>query len=858
LLTVCKLAHGQEAYYLDAVASGVEDYYTGSGEAPGYWAGAGAALLGLSGEVSPGDLRAALAGRDPTTGEQRARAGTASRPRTPGFDLTFSAPKSVSVLYALGGGDTPAEVVAAHRAAVAAGIDYLERHAVFTRRRSDGVVELLKGEGLAVAAFRHRTSRAGDPQLHTHCVAANLVRSVDGRWGTLDSRSIFAHARTAGFVYQAVLRGEMTARLGVEWGSVRNGFAEVVGLPKPLLREFSQRRQEIEAQLEQRGQHSATAAQAATLDTRHAKEYGVDPEALHDQWVRRAREIGFAPGDVDAVCRRVAAPELHADEVSAALVSPNGLTARQASFDRRDAARGLCEALPPGAAVNAEALDALVDLFVDSDDVVPLNGRAPETARLEDGRAVPAAPDYRRFSTVEMLEAEQRVIDRAMARRASGGAVVPGPIVERVVASEGLTEEQAGMVRMVTSSSAGVEVVVGKAGSGKTTALRAAADAWTAAGFRVTGAAVAARAAKELQAAAGIPSTTVAQVLMDLDGAPDTLDRRSVLVVDEAGMVPTRTLDRLLAGAEAARAKVVLVGDYRQLPEIEAGGAFRALAERLDGFELHDNRRQQEQWERAALDELRSGDVRAALRSYENQGRIAAVDDARVAREAMVEAWLHARSRGERALMVAISNREVDDLNRRARARLVAAGQVASEGLTVGERVFSKGDEVICLRNDRRLGVINSAVATVESVDGGDRSLDVRLADGDRVRLPSEYLDAGHVAHAYATTIHKAQGATVDRTLLLGDDRLYREAGYVGLSRGTVENRLFAVHHDRDEALELHAVDREPPSVIEELHEALARSAAKHLAIEQRSELVDRDLPEAVVAQEAAVVDLGL
>ena len=194
MLSIGKLGKGQENYYLATVAKGVEDYYTGAGESPGEWAGAGAARLGLSGEVSAEQLRAVLGGVDPTTGDllgSRTR-----RDRVPGWDLTFSAPKSVSVLYGLGGAEVSAEVVEAHRQAVAAGLIYLERHATVSRRRVDGVVEVVRAEGLLIAAFRHRTSRAGDPHLHTHCLAANAVERIDGGFGALYSPFIYRHART--------------------------------------------------------------------------------------------------------------------------------------------------------------------------------------------------------------------------------------------------------------------------------------------------------------------------------------------------------------------------------------------------------------------------------------------------------------------------------------------------------------------------------------------------------------------------------------------------------------------------------------------------------------------------------------
>lgn len=192
LCVVDRVGGGREEYYLSQVASGVEDYYLGSGEAAGVWMGAGVGALGLGGEVDGDDLRAVLAGVAPSGGAL-ARPGR----RTPGFDLTFSAPKSVSILNALGDATVAAAVLAGHDEAVRQAMGYLERHACFTRRGAGGT-NVIGGEGFLAAAFRHRTSRAGDPQLHTHVLVPNLVRGVDGRWSALDGRFLYAHLKTAG------------------------------------------------------------------------------------------------------------------------------------------------------------------------------------------------------------------------------------------------------------------------------------------------------------------------------------------------------------------------------------------------------------------------------------------------------------------------------------------------------------------------------------------------------------------------------------------------------------------------------------------------------------------------------------
>ena len=259
MLSIGKLATRQAEYYLEqaqepvtrakAVSSGVEDYYLAGPEAAGRWLGAGAAALGLRGTVEAEELERVLSGEHPGSGEALGRVLSA---RVPGFDLTFSAPKSVSVLFGVGDDDLRAVLRDAHDRAVIDALCYMQREAAVTRRGPAGV-HAIAGNGLVAAAFRHRTSRAGDPQLHTHVLMANLTLGADGQWSTLDGRRIYAHAKTAGYLYEARLRSLLTRELGVEWTLVRNGIADIVGVSPTVLRAFSCRRADIEAELERRG-----------------------------------------------------------------------------------------------------------------------------------------------------------------------------------------------------------------------------------------------------------------------------------------------------------------------------------------------------------------------------------------------------------------------------------------------------------------------------------------------------------------------------------------------------------------------------------------------------------------------------
>jgi conjugative relaxase-like TrwC/TraI family protein len=616
MLNIGRMAPGRADYYLTAVArheDGVEGYYLARGEEPGRWLGAGAEILGLAGEVTGEQLRAVLDGHHPATG-QRLAAHPARK--VPGFDHTFRAPKSVSLMWALGDRDVAEQVVAAHEAAVDAAVGYLQRAAGFTRRGSGGA-ETVPVDGFVAAAFRHRTSRADDPLLHTHVLVANLVRtSDDGIWRTLDSRKLFAHAKTAGVLYQAHLRHELTTRLGVAWQPVVNGVADIDGVDRPLIETFSQRRTAIVTHMASRGESSAAAAQTATLATRQAKGERLSEANLRNTWASRATAAGVRSGWHDRLIGRVSWERPDLGRLWTQLVVEEGLTEASSSFTRRDVLQQIAGQLPAGAPV--DHLERVADAILthDTDLLValgPTRGHLTQVdvIRRAEGRVVPVDRHERRYTTRGLLLTEQRAINRSLARHQEEQVAIAQPaMLEHAVRRRTLTVEQAAMVRRLTSTGAGVEVVVGKAGTGKTYALDAAREAWEASGLRVTGVALAARAALELEASAGIRSTTLARLLGQLDDNRDGSPLRpgSVLVVDETGMVGTRQLARLLDHAEQQSVKVVLVGNPRQLPEIDAGGLFRALTTRLPAIELTDNRRQAHTWEQAALDELRHGD----------------------------------------------------------------------------------------------------------------------------------------------------------------------------------------------------------------------------------------------------------
>jgi conjugative relaxase-like TrwC/TraI family protein len=779
VLSIGKMVAGAEDYYIKTVASGREEYYTGTGEAPGQWLGAGRGEIGLAGEVAADDLRSVLAGFAP---DGRSLTAGRVRPegRVSGFDLTYSAPKSVSLLYGLGDPATSEVVKQVHAQAVADSLGYLERRGLRARRGAGGE-RRIGATGFIAAGFQHRTSRSGDPQLHTHVLVANAVLGVDGIWSAPDARLLYFHARTAGFLYQAALRHGLTEQLGVRFRPVVNGTAELAGMDPVMLKAFSTRRRQIERHMDAAGTTSARAAEVAALITRGPKEPRTDiplanQMSLRDRWRARVDDLGIADLTLsDTLFTHQ--PELleppDIDRLMAELVGAEGLCATESTFERRDAVRAVAGRLADGAPV--ADVEKLGDRVLASPEVVPLPsvGRGGEL----------------RHTTTELLAIESALLDRAAQRTAFGVAVVePATVAGALVRYPFLAEEQRSMVRQLTTSGAGIEAVVGKAGSGKTTALAASRVAWQNAGFTVSGLALSARAAAGLAEGAGIPSTTIAGFLADLERSHIAMGARQVLVVDETGMVGTRALGRLVDIASEAGAKLVLVGDPRQLPEIEAGGAFAGLVERIGAIQLTQNCRQDQSWERVALDELRHGSPVKALAAFDGAERIHTGSSMADTRSQLVDAWMGARRSDHQTMMLAVNRSDVAALNDLARAALRRSGSLGADLMSVDTAGFAFGDEILCLRNDRVLRVTNGTRGRIHS--GGRDGITIATRDGLR-HLPPEYVSDGHLTYGYATTIHKAQGATVDRAFVLATDSLTREAGYVAMSRARQGTELF-------------------------------------------------------------------
>lgn len=522
-----------------------------------------------------------------------------------------------------------------------------------------------------------------------------------------------------------------------------------------------------------------------------------DIDARIDHRSLEAQGIALEPQDkIGPAASRIGGRGLEAERIEEhrAIAQRNGeriianpalaldaITHQQATFTRRDLATFVHRHSD-----GKEQFDAAYNAVRASPNLISLG---------KDGRG------QDRFTSRAMIETEQRLHRAAdtMAKR-KGHAVndVQRNAALANAAKRGLvlSGEQKSAFEHVTNSK-GLTIVVGYAGTGKSAMLGVAREAWEGAGYTVRGAALSGIAAEGLENGSGIASRTIASLEHQWGKGREQLTSRDVLVIDEAGMVGTRQMERVLSHAAKAGAKVVLVGDQQQLQAIEAGAAFRAIHERHGGVEISEVRRQLSAWQQDATRHLATGRTGEAIGTYEERGMVHAADTREAARAALIERWNQERqaSPGDSRIILTHTNDEVRELNTMAREKMRAAGALGTDATLKsarGERQFASGDRIIFLRNERELGVKNGTLGTVEMASA--QSMAVRTDDGREVGFDTKHY--AHIDHGYAATIHKAQGMTVDRTHVLATPGMDSHSAYVAMSR---HRDGVALHYGRDD-----------------------------------------------------------
>jgi conjugative relaxase-like TrwC/TraI family protein len=891
-------------------------YYAASGTPPGVFLGSGLAGLGSGKGVEKGSVVTEehlfnMLGLccDPVTREPIGRCPNLSSKLAPvaGFDLTFSPPKSVSVAWALADEETRQVIYDCHRQAVDYVLSYAEREVFHSRSGTNGIVTE-DIDGVIAAAFTHFDSRAGDPQLHDHVIIWNRARSSsDGRWRTLDSRAIFQSRSALSSMHQGVLADLLTKRLGAGWDardrrhSERACF-EITGVPENLMAEFSQRVEQIEASKDDlieafvadhgrrpKGVEIVRLRQQATIATRPTKTHRTLTE-MTEHWRRRADYLDDGYGDgawVASLRDRNDLPLLAAgdlaeeilDDCARAVVA--AVAERRATYRRDnllDEAHRLLQGVRfAGPDDRVTVAEQITDLAVDASLTLtpPVLHHTPERYLRPDGSSRLAPRSHRIYTTETLLDAEARLLESA---QRSGGPMVKTATVARITEQSlpgrehRLSVDQAVAVEKIATSNRWIDVLVGPAGTGKSTTLAGLRAAWEAehGTGSVIGLAPSAAAAEVLAGELGIGTDNTAKWLTEHRKSPIRIDERQriaavlaahpdsaeaqrfrerlhsvdaeiarwhlqpgqLLIIDEAGLAGTFALDELVRTAGDAGAKVLLSGDWAQQGSVDAGGAFGLLArdETTSVAELGEVHRFSSEWERTASIELRHGNE-SALDTYESHDRITGGTREELL-EAVYLAWKHDIDPGSSSLMIAPDTTTVADLNRRARADRIASGEVAEDGLTVAAgQTAGVGDHVVTRRNDRRLatgtGWVKNGDRWVVTATDDDGAVTVRRAGGHGVVvLPAHYV-AEHVELAYATTAHRSQGRTVGTAHALISPSTTRESLYVAATRGRDANSLYVdTAYDPDPQTS-HDSAGDPQTAREVLAKVLANTGAE-------------------------------
>jgi conjugative relaxase-like TrwC/TraI family protein len=812
-------------------------------------------------------------GREPMDARELAgQIAKDSRPRTQtvaGYDLTFSPVKSVSTLWAVADPAVAAVIERAHQAAVRDALAFIEKHALFTRTGPQGIRQV-NVRGLVAAAFTHRDSRAGDPDLHTHVAVANKVQTLDGRWLSIDGRVLFKANVAASETYNTALEQHLLDTLGVRFAerpgtdSAKRPIREIVGVDPRLNQRWSTRRAHIEVRrgelaIQFQNDHGRPPtpvealhlAQQATLETRDAKH---EPRSLAEQratWLNEAATVLGGPGAVTWMVQTALAPHREtapiADSHWVAQTADHILSVIESSRSTWQMwhVRAEAQRQVRTTGVMTQRASPLVDLLVDEvldrrsiALAAPHDGiEEPEVLRRVDGSSVYTVAGADLYTSQRILDAEQRLLTAAGRR---GGASVEQTAVDLALlemAANGtaLDAGQASMVRQMCASGACLQLAIAPAGAGKTTAVRALTLAWTQDGGHMIGLAPSAAAAAVLGEQTGIRTDTLAKLTWSLDHGelPDwaaAVGPSTLLIIDEAGMSDTLSLDTAVQFAIGRGASVRLVGDDQQLAAIGASGVLRDITHAHGALRLTELHRFTDPAEAAATLALREGKLEA-LNFYLDHGRVHVGDLAATTQDAFA-AWVSDRAAGIDAIMLAPTRNLVDELNRQARDHLLSSYPAGREVRLADGNQASVGDVIITRTNDRRL-----RLAANDWVKNGDRwtvtrvgrrgDLAVRHNRSHRtVRLPADYVRTS-TGLGYATTIHAAQGVTADTMHGLVTGQESRQQLYTMLTRGRAANHLYMqLVGDGDPHTLIRPDTLSPRTPSETLHQILARDEA--------------------------------
>ncbi|MBA3483215.1 MAG: relaxase domain-containing protein [Pirellulales bacterium] len=865
-------------------------YYLTGDTGAGVWHGEGARFLGFTGTVFGEQLIAAFNGLGSDDYTRHVRLPHTGRNRQPAWDITFSAPKSVSVLWSVLGADDRHKIESLVMQAAKRAIDYLDSRALLTRRGKGGeTVEHAKG---VYALCPHGTSRSQDPQLHIHSLAINMCVRQDGTTGGIRSKDLYIHKMAAGALFRLELASLLSKQLGLKVESDAWSF-KLAGVPQSLCDEQSKRRQVIEQLAKEEGWHSPAVLAQLAIQTRAAKGL-VSMAECTKEWLETGEKHSFGRQEaeqlLDAAQEAIStglANRLRDDARDKLLREAlkqgiESLSNSQSYFAERDLVQQVAASLQASGLTADEIVDAVEDSVDGFEHRIELHGS-----------------HYRYYATAATLAAERELLSIVENTKGVQSHDVSNEILEKAkkkvekrlseeigVPAE-LTFDQHSALIHITQEPGRTKLVRGTAGTGKTQTLEAANLAWKQSGYQVLGTALTGKAAVGLQNATAIRSVTISKLLRSLRPELTSeelkqhfpqkfaaalrgayfegfrarawmknplgqalkemeqayherqvarprykLDAKTILVVDEAGMVPTKTMLALVQECDRVGTKLVLIGDSLQLPPIEAGGPFASLCGRIGCQYLTNIVRQRQEWMREASYAMVQNEPRHALDLYAANDCLR-IEKSQRAAIARLVADYGKLSAAEYSSSLALTSTRADaaQINAGIQQRRLAARQLGGPSAVLGngERVY-ENDRVMLTRNDYQLGVRNGLLGTVVSVlqppwrEGPARlevKLDAQAPQGAFIKAGTLHIDLekySNVQLGYAATTHKAQGATVKSSyVLLGESMLNKEMAFTQLTRASHSTIIYAA-------------EAELGNTLESLANRLSQSFAKDLA----------------------------
>ncbi|KGJ95579.1 MobF family relaxase [Colwellia psychrerythraea] len=821
-------------YYSDLAK---EDYYLDGGEPNGVWAGKASKLLDLTGDVETEYYINVMHGFTPNKQYQLCQnAGTNKRY---GWDLTFSAPKSVSAVWARANNELKLKIQQAHFQGAKAAISFIEDNAAVSRRNKQGLIRE-KVTGLVSATFEHATSRAQDPQLHTHCLVANVAPREDGSWGTLESRDLYLWHKAAGTLYRAELSSQLLS-LGFEIEKDGDAFKLPV-VPDEISTHYSKRGEMIKAELAKRGnaKSCSKSGDVAALATRVRKE-NVNRSVLYQEWHEELDELGFT----------------------------ENVILKKLSQSKQETLSWLNEIEKPKIELTLDTLEEHVskqksvfrmqDIYKSAAEIAQVSGGGAEKSQevakefIEQKFSISLGLDEKHnalFTTQAVIDNEKAMINGAKELRKQNKFMLDHHVINASIAIKSfpLSEEQKEAVFSACQNNA-FDIIQGSAGAGKSALMDCVSNAYKESGFKVIGCSIAKSAANNLAEEANIDTFTIAKLLKD-----KSLTENSILIIDEAGQMGTKDLRKIIDLVNSKKSKLILIGEDKQLDAIEHGGALKYLSqpEILGTTRVETIKRQREPWAREIVANFRDGKADKALQVLDEKGLLNFSDNAEETKDLLIEKWNDFRinNPNKKSLLLAQRWQDVTQLNERVRNILKDEGKVDSKEVSLKCSVsgktfinkFAIGERIRLTKNDYSKSLSNGDLGNIVNIQAkvdGSYDFKVKLDNGNKVAVNTdEYCNEdGHLymTQAYAMTVYASQGLTID-----GDVFVYYTSGmdrantYVACSRQKDNCHLFVNKKEID------AVDQS--EIIKQLVSFMSNDKKNNLAIEhvkRRSEKIE-------------------